>query len=103
MDLEQVEQLVETKVEQVMRANNQELLSNITGMFNKISENSSTSANLLELPKFKRKSNEEQFKMNSKVISKLNHAETALVSENVESAKESLIEGNNTQFVIASR
>ena len=44
---------VDTKVQEVMKANNQELLNSISGMRNNISSNSSQ-ASMLEIPKFKR-------------------------------------------------
>ncbi|KAL4231908.1 hypothetical protein ACF0H5_009484 [Mactra antiquata] len=48
--------------------------------------------NPLDIPKFKRKSNEEQYKINAKVVNKLTDVESALESQSIDTAKECLIE-----------
>ena len=46
-----------------------------------------------DFPKFKRKSNEEQFKQNTKVLCKLEEVEKSLENKNVEKGKENILEG----------
>ena len=96
MEVSDMEQLVETKVKEVLAGNNNELLKSIGSMIDKISSNSSgQSINAsAEKPTFKRKSNEEQFKHNSKVMMKLEEATCHITTENIEKARESIIEGN---------
>jgi len=57
-----------SNVKMAVRANNEELLSSIYGMIDKISAPASYNANIYvaEMPKLKRKSNNEQFKINLK-------------------------------------
>ena len=45
------------------------------------------------MPKLKRKSNEEQFKVNSKVMLNLDEAEISIESSNTEKIKEKIVEG----------
>jgi hypothetical protein len=59
---------IEEKVKAVVKANKEELLGSINNMLSKISDKPAIS--ILNVPKFKRKSNEEQFKLNAKVIDK---------------------------------
>ncbi|XP_045178604.2 uncharacterized protein LOC123538512 [Mercenaria mercenaria] len=86
------ELMVENKVKEVLKTNNEVLLKDIGEMMNKISATSfSSNLNALETPKFKRKSNEEQFKYNSKVAVKLEQASGSLSSQKVDEAKENII------------
>jgi hypothetical protein len=96
-----MERMVESKVKEVLDSNNQLLLKDIGEMLNKISATpSSSNVNALEVPKFKRKSNEEQFKYNSKVAVKLEQASASIASQNVDQAKENIIEGKRKSFDI---
>ena len=51
-----------------------------------------------DIPKFKRKSNEEQFKYNSKVICKLDEANENFDNLNIEKGKEKITEGKYMYF-----
>lgn len=90
-DREVIEGMIEDRVQSMLERNNQSLLKDIGAMMNKISHSSSSS--VLDMPKFKRRSNEEQFKQNAKIISHIEEAETALDSDNVPQAKESILQG----------
>ena len=76
----------------------------MNSIMNKISEQNSTlnEEQLLKIsgivatggmPKFKKNSNEEQFKLNSKVMLKLDDAEKSIESSNAEKTKEKIVEG----------
>ncbi|KAH3841396.1 hypothetical protein DPMN_114858 [Dreissena polymorpha] len=65
--------------------------NSISGMINKISAKSQCS--FLDVPKLKRKSNGEQDKSNAKILENIDIASTAIDSNNIQSAKEALIEG----------
>ncbi|KAL4231106.1 hypothetical protein ACF0H5_008689 [Mactra antiquata] len=90
-----VSQSIEERLKEMMERNNQQLLGDIGQMIHKISDNSlkSNSCNLLEAPKFKRKSNEEQYKANDKVMHKLIDIDSALDLQDLSAAKEAIIEG----------
>jgi hypothetical protein len=62
-------------------------------MLSKISDKPSSAISILNVPKFKRKSNEEQFKLNAKVIDKLAVAQAAVETQDLSSAKDSIIQG----------
>ncbi|XP_053375474.1 uncharacterized protein LOC123557092 isoform X1 [Mercenaria mercenaria] len=64
-------------------------------MIAKISDKSSSAISVLDVPKFKRKSNEEQFKLNAKVIQKIEGAHSAVESEDLSSAKEAIIQARD--------
>jgi len=72
-------------------------LRRIDGMISQISVHPpaihSLTPTVVEKPSFKRKSNEEQFKQNAKVYSKLQEAEGHVNSENLAAAKQSIMEG----------
>ncbi|XP_060597608.1 uncharacterized protein LOC132751470 [Ruditapes philippinarum] len=89
--------IIKDVVKDTVEESRQSLLQEIGTMFEKISEqnNSSQFARISNLvassqPKFKRKSNEEQFCHNSKVMLKLNEAESKLDSSKIEEAKSSI-------------
>ncbi|XP_052256625.1 uncharacterized protein LOC127861933 [Dreissena polymorpha] len=81
---------IEERIKDAVKSNNDALLSSISGMINKISGKSQCS--FLDVPKFKRKSNEEQYKNNAKILENIDIASTAIDSNNTQSAKEALIE-----------
>ncbi|XP_060572473.1 integrase/recombinase xerD homolog [Ruditapes philippinarum] len=83
---------IEEKVKEVVKANNEELLGSISNMLSKISDKPSSAISILNVPKFKRKSNEEQFKLNAKVIDKLAVAQAAVETQDLSSAKDSIIQ-----------
>jgi hypothetical protein len=92
--------IIKDVVKDTVEESRQSLLQEIGTMFEKISEqnNSSQFARISNLvassqPKFKRKSNEEQFCHNSKVMLKLNEAESKLDSSKIEEAKSSITTG----------
>ena len=105
MDAEQLDEMVTSKVKDAVCASQAELLKGIGDLFSQISSSQNDSneeqlnkiSSLLssgDYPKFKRKSNEEQFKQNAKVMFKLDEAEKSLELNNVEKSKESIVEGN---------
>ena len=96
MESEEVQTLVERKVKAAIQANNGELLNSIGDMINKISapaSSSSAPSSVWDAPTFKRKSNEEQFKLNRKVLAKLQETESHIERNNIADAKQSVIEG----------
>ena len=104
MDTESLDAMVAGKVKDAMSASQTELMKGIGDLFSQISsnQNSNNEAQLSKIssllttgdfPKFKRKSNEEQFKQNAKVLCKLDDAEKSLEVRNVDKAKESVLEG----------
>ena len=54
------------------------------------------------MPKCKRKSNEDQFKLNSQVMLKLDEAEQSMESSNIDKSKEKNVEGKKKNFFSAS-
>lgn len=105
MDAEQIDELVTNKVKDAVCASQADLLKGIGDLFSQISatQNNSNEEQLSKIssllssgdyPKFKRKSNEEQFKQNVKVMFKLDEAEKSLEMNNVEKSKENILEGN---------
>ena len=89
-----MQSLIDNKVQEVVKANNQELLSSISDMINKISAKPSQTS-ILEIPKFKRKSNEEQYKINTKVLEQIERVNSALESSDMVRAKAAITEGNS--------
>ncbi|XP_053398872.1 uncharacterized protein LOC128556920 [Mercenaria mercenaria] len=96
---EGVQILIQDIVKEIVEASRRTLLQEIGTLIEKISEQNNSSqftkiSNLVavEQPKFKRKSNEEQFKANSKVLLKLNEANENLNQDNVQEAKSSITE-----------
>ena len=79
MGAEQIEQIVTDQVKSAISASQADLMKGIGDLFSQISanQNNSNDAQLSKIstllttgdfPKFKRRSNEEQFKQNSKVL-----------------------------------
>ena len=79
-------------------------MKGIRDLFSQISanQNNSNDAQLSKIstllttgdfPKFKRRSNEEQFEQNSKVLRKLDEAEKSLKSMNVDKVRDNIIVG----------
>lgn len=104
MDAEQVDERVTAKVTELMRENQRQLMQEMNSLMQKISDQNSNSneEQLLkisgiiatgETPKFKKKSNEEQFRLNSKVMVRLDEAEKSFDSGNAEKVKEKIVEG----------
>ena len=99
MELHDVERLVDDKVGASLRSHKEDMLKEIGNMFEKISGNT----NLVQLnklscmvnggEKFKRKSNEEQFKYNSSVSFKLDEAEHSMSQERHQEGREKIGEG----------
>ena len=103
---EETQRLIQDTIRQNMESSRTTLLEEIGSMFNKISaENNNmqlckiSSLVAAEHPTFKRKSNEEQFKANSKVLLKLNEANNILEQENATGAKANITEGVNILFL----
>lgn len=103
MDSE-MEEAVQAKVKAAMTESQTELLQNIGQMISQISEKQSLSNDLQltkltsiisssDIPKFKRKSNEEQYKQNAKVICKLDEAQESYDALNVDRGKDKIAEG----------
>ena len=102
---EETQKLIQDSVRQNVEASRTTLLEQIGTMFHKISEENNnmqlckiSSLVAAEHPTFKRKSNEEQFKANSKVLLKLNEASNNLEQENTTDAKASIKEGVNILY-----
>ncbi|MEW8545047.1 MAG: hypothetical protein AB2693_16100, partial [Candidatus Thiodiazotropha sp.] len=102
--MEQIEAMVTNKVKEAVNTSQTELLKAIGDLSSQISSNQSSSneeqlckiSSLIssgDIPKFKRKSNEEQFKRNAKVLCKLEEAEKSLESRNIEKGIENVLEG----------
>ena len=99
MELHDVERLVDDKVGASLQSHKEDMLKEIGNMFEKISGNT----NLVQLnklscmmngvEKFKRKSNEEQFKYNSSVSFKLDKAEHSMSQERHQEGREKIAEG----------
>ena len=100
MDVDEVQQLINERVDSSLRSHRQEMLSDIEKIVEKISGSSNVSQlNKLSTlvnggEKFKRKSNEEQFRYNSSVSLKLEEAEHSLEAQNIQAGREKTIEGN---------
>lgn len=92
-DSERVEALIERKVGEAVKANNAELLGSIQQMMHKISPRNESTCNLLQLPKFKKRGHEEQYKYNARVIEQLESAEKCIETADIPSAKTSISEG----------
>ncbi len=88
-------------VKKVVKENNDMLLANINSMISKISAKPSA-VSLLDAPRFKRKSNEEQFKCNSKLIERLDDVQTSIHANDLASANQSLDEGTINFYLIFS-
>ena len=108
LDEEAVAGSVTLMVIEAIQENQQQILQQMNSLFTKTSDQHSISneQNLLqissivasEVPKFKRKSNEEQNKMNTKVMLKLDEAEQAV---DTTKTKEKIIEGKVCSKMIA--
>jgi len=86
-------------VKEAVKENNDMLLANINSMIAKISAKPSVGS-LLDAPRFKRKSNEEQFKCNSKLIERLDDVQTSIQANELASANQSLDEGTINFYLI---
>ena len=108
MDEEAVDERVLLRVKEAIKESQQQIMQEMNSLFTKISDQHSISneQNLLqissivasEVPKFKRKSNEEQYKMNTKVMLKPDEAEQAV---NTRKTNEKIIEGTFCSKTIA--
>ena len=100
MDSREVETMIDDKVNASLRDHRQDMLQQIEKIVEKISGNSSVSQlNKLSTlvncgEKFKRKSNEEQFKYNSSISIKLEEAEQSLDNEKIQEGRDKIAEGN---------
>jgi hypothetical protein len=99
MSREMSESFVEEKVTDLLAQHKQQMLKEMEGMFLKITATSQSklssqiASSSLTTVKFRRKSNEEQFKVNADVLSKLEDAEGSLSVENMEETRQSIISG----------
>ncbi|MCG8046810.1 MAG: hypothetical protein N0E48_14445 [Candidatus Thiodiazotropha endolucinida] len=104
MDEREVDERMNEKITEAVRESHTKLLAEMTSLFTKISEQHSNSneeqlvkiSSIVatgEMPKFKRRSNEEQYKLNSKVMLKLDEAEKSVDVTNLEKTKEKITEG----------
>ena len=105
MDRREVAELVQDSVNSAIVHSKNEILSGvqllISSEMKKVTENQrvladmqiSKIAHLLSDYKFKRRSNEEQFKINKKVLGKLDDCERNLDCSETDKAKENLAEG----------
>ena len=109
MDTEAFDERVTVKVREVLKESQQQLLQKMNSLIQKISDQNSSSneeqlvkiSSLVatgEMPKFKKKGNEEQYKINSKVMLKLDEAEQSIDAMNTEKTKEKIVEGKAEQF-----
>lgn len=75
--MDDLDRVVEDKVKASLEEHKEDMLKEIGSLFEKISGNSSSkfSSMMINSEKFKRKSNEEQYKHNAKVMIKLEDAE----------------------------
>ena len=98
----------EEKVREVMQESQQQLLLEMNSLIQPISDQNANSneKQLLKIsslvattgmPKFKRKSNE-QFKLNSHVLLKLDETEQSMESSNIDKSKEKSVEGKKVIF-----
>ena len=98
------------KVREVMQESQQQLLLQMNSLIQQINDQNSNSneKQLLKIsslvaragmPKFKRKSNEEQFKLNSQVMLKLDEAEQSMDSSNNDNSKEKIVEGKKFIYI----
>ena len=101
---EEMEDAIQARCKTVIQESQADLLKSIGDLISQISEkqNVSNESQLAkissiisssDIPKFKRKSNEEQFKHNAKVICKLDEATENIEALNVEKGKEKITEG----------
>lgn len=99
-----LEETVKLKVQEAITDSQQNLLQELNSMMEKISQQNSVSndeqfqklSNLVatgEMPKFKKKGNEEQFKVNSKILLRLDEAEQSIESLNADKCREKIVEG----------
>ena len=106
MDRDEVEDIVSDKINTAISSSQNQLLTEMSKLIStevkKISDNQK-SLSELQLSKiasiassdykFKRKSNEEQYKVNKKVLEKIDDCDRNLTSSKVQEAKENLAEG----------
>ena len=108
---EEMEDAIQARCKTVIQESQADLLKGIGDLISQISEkqkisNESQLAKISsiisssDIPKFKRKSNEEQFKHNAKVICKLDEATENIEALNVEKGKEKITEGKVFLFYI---
>ena len=101
------------KVREVMQESQQQLLLEMNSLIQQISDQNSNSneKQLLKIsslvatagmPEIKRKSNEEQFKLNSQVMLKLDEAEQSMDSSNTDKSKEKIVEGKKIIFFFSA-
>lgn len=97
----EMERMVDSRVNDIIKESHGELLKEIGGMISQIGGSNSSLLSqsktlIIDAPTFKRTyiSNEEQFKQNAKILEKLELAECSTVAQNPQQAKESIIEGN---------
>lgn len=92
MDEQKLNSVIEEKVRAAVAIGNADLLKNISSMITQISAPVASSSRQSETPVFKRKSNEEQYKLNSKVLDKIEDS-LSIIHSSPEQAKASLAEG----------
>ena len=92
MDGQNLDRVIEEKVRAAVAVGNADLLKNIGAMIHKISAPVASTSKQCEAPVFKRKSNEEQYKINAKVMAKLADS-LSVIHSSPDQAKASLVEG----------
>ncbi|XP_060597031.1 uncharacterized protein LOC132750954 [Ruditapes philippinarum] len=92
--MDDLDRVVEDKVKASLEEHKEDMLKEIGSLFEKISGNSSSkfSSMMINSEKFKRKSNEEQYKHNAKVMIKLEDAENGLQDKKLEECRANIAE-----------
>ena len=102
MDAHEVDERVSARVRELMEENQRQLLTEMNSHKLSAQNSSSNEEQLLkisgivatgEMPKFKKRSNEEQFKLNAKVMHRLEEAEKCIETSTAEKTKEKIVEG----------
>ena len=94
-----MEAMIDSRIQRSLQSHKNDMLKEMGALFEKISESSNNSqlnkmTNIMtcDIPSFKRKSNEDQYKYNAKVSMKISEAEQ-LVETNQVQCKAKLVEG----------
>ncbi|KAL4222648.1 hypothetical protein ACF0H5_018690 [Mactra antiquata] len=97
MDRDTLNNILEEKVAASLEQHKHSMLEEMSKIFEKISENSASKVtNLLStnVPTFKRKSNEEQFKYNAKVSCILEEADMLMQNSKIDESRRKIAEGD---------
>ena len=111
MDRDEVEDMVSDKINTAISSSQNQLLTEMSKLiYTEVKKISDNQKSLSELQlskiasiassdyKFKRKSNEEQYKVNKKVLEKIDDCDRNLTSSKVQEAKENLAEAQKVWF-----